>query len=83
MPLLLKMTTPQHRSSCVMHFDKKESVTAVQRAFRTQLHYAVSEGTGIKLPILLLEANFRLVIKKSVKGLAARLGFSSRKGHCV
>jgi hypothetical protein len=38
MPLVLKMVTPQQRSSCVLQLAKKESVTAVQRAFRTQFH---------------------------------------------
>jgi hypothetical protein len=38
MPLVLKMATPQQRSWCVLQLAKKESVTAVQRAFRTQFH---------------------------------------------
>jgi hypothetical protein len=38
MPLVLKMATPQQRSWCVMQLAKKESVTAVQRAFRTKFH---------------------------------------------
>jgi hypothetical protein len=36
MPLVLKMATPQQRSWCVLQLAKKESQTAVQRAFRTQ-----------------------------------------------
>jgi hypothetical protein len=36
MPLVLKMATPQQRSWCVLQLTKKKSVTAVQRAFRTQ-----------------------------------------------
>jgi hypothetical protein len=38
MPLVLKMATPKQRSWCVLQLAKKESVTAVQRAFRTQFH---------------------------------------------
>jgi hypothetical protein len=38
MPLVLKMATPQQRSWCVLQLAKKESLTAVQRAFRTQFH---------------------------------------------
>jgi hypothetical protein len=38
MPLILKMATPQQRSWCVLLLANKESVTAVQRAFRTQFH---------------------------------------------
>jgi hypothetical protein len=38
MPLVLKMGTPQQRSWCVLQLAKKESVTAVKRAFRTQFH---------------------------------------------
>jgi hypothetical protein len=38
MPLVLKMATPQQRSWCVLQLAKKESVTAVQRAFRSQFH---------------------------------------------
>jgi hypothetical protein len=38
MPLVLKMATPQQRSWCVLQLAKKESVTAVQRAYRTQFH---------------------------------------------
>jgi hypothetical protein len=38
MPLVLKMASPQQRSWCVLQLAKKESVTAVQRAFRTQLY---------------------------------------------
>jgi transposase len=38
MPLGLKMATPQQRGQCVLQLAKKESVTAVQRAFRTQFH---------------------------------------------
>jgi hypothetical protein len=38
MPLVLKMATPQQRSWCVLQVAKIESVTAVQRAFRTQFH---------------------------------------------
>jgi transposase len=38
MPLVLKMATPQQRSWCVLQLAKKEYVTAVQRAFRTQFH---------------------------------------------
>jgi hypothetical protein len=37
MPLVMKMATPQ-QSWCVLQLAKKESVTAVQRAFRTQFH---------------------------------------------
>jgi hypothetical protein len=36
MPLVLKMATLQQRSWYVLQLAKKESVTAVQRAFRTQ-----------------------------------------------
>jgi hypothetical protein len=38
MLLVLKMATPQQRSWCVLQLAKKESVTAVQRAFRAQFH---------------------------------------------
>jgi len=38
MPLVLKMGTSQQRSWRVLQLVKKESVTAVQRAFRTQFH---------------------------------------------
>jgi hypothetical protein len=38
MPLVLKMATPQKRSWSVLQLAKKESVTSVQRAFRTQFH---------------------------------------------
>jgi hypothetical protein len=38
MPLVFEMTTPQQRSWCVLQLAKKEYVTAVQRAFRTQFH---------------------------------------------
>jgi transposase len=38
MPLVLKMATAQQRSLCVLQLGKKESVTAVQRAFRTPFH---------------------------------------------
>jgi hypothetical protein len=38
MPLVLKMATPQHGSWCVLQLAKKESVTAMQRAFRVQFH---------------------------------------------
>jgi hypothetical protein len=38
MPLVLRMATPQQRSWCVLQLVKKESVTAVQRAFRTQFY---------------------------------------------
>jgi hypothetical protein len=38
MPLVLKMATQQQRSWCVLQLVKKESVTAVQHAFRTQIH---------------------------------------------
>jgi hypothetical protein len=37
-PLVLKMATPQRRSWCVLQLVKKESATAVQRAFRTHFH---------------------------------------------
>jgi len=36
MPLLFKMTTPQQSSWCVLQWVKKESATAVQRAFHSQ-----------------------------------------------
>jgi hypothetical protein len=38
MQLVLKLATPQQRSWCVLQLAKKESVTAVPAAFRTQFH---------------------------------------------
>jgi hypothetical protein len=38
MPLVLKMATPQQKSWCVSQLAKKESVTAMQRAFCTKFH---------------------------------------------
>jgi hypothetical protein len=38
MPLVLKIATPQRMRWCVLQLANKESVTAVQRAFRTQFH---------------------------------------------
>jgi hypothetical protein len=38
MPLFFKMATPQQSSWHVLQLAKKESVTAVQRAFRTKFH---------------------------------------------
>jgi hypothetical protein len=40
MPLPLKMAIPQEKIGCVLHLAKKDSVTAVQLAFRTQFHMA-------------------------------------------
>jgi hypothetical protein len=47
MPLVLKMGTPQQRSWCVLQLAKKESVTAVQRVFRTQFHMESSSRVSI------------------------------------
>jgi hypothetical protein len=38
MMLVLEMATPEHRSWCALQLVKNESVTAGQRAFRTQFH---------------------------------------------
>jgi hypothetical protein len=38
MVLVLKMVTPPQSSWCVLHLVEKESVTAVQHAYCTQLH---------------------------------------------
>jgi hypothetical protein len=47
MPLVLKMATPQQRSWCVLQLAKKESVTAVQRAFRTQFYMELPSRVSV------------------------------------
>jgi hypothetical protein len=71
MPLVLKMAAPQHRRWCVLQLAKKESVTSVQRAFRTQFY-----STGwfrVKLCAKCTLHSRYIIFLRSVKKIPASL----------
>jgi hypothetical protein len=78
MPLFFKMATPQQRCWCVLQSAKKESVTAVQRAFRTQYTW----NQQVEYPFTRITTAIASITRDTAQSLG-RVGSSSRHVPCA
>jgi hypothetical protein len=84
MPLVLKMATPEQRSWCVLQLAKKESVTAVQPAFRKQFYMEPTSRVSIYAWYTKFEQKGCIFIHHwgHFAQILGRVGLSSRHMPC-
>jgi hypothetical protein len=83
MQLILKMATPQQRSWCVLQSAKKETVTAVQRVFRTQFYMEPPSRVSIYAWYKAANHNFHSFLHYGhCAQSSGRAGLSSRHLPC-